>query len=241
MGGLVDNDNCSVWADILAQAVTGEHIGVMNYRTLAELCDDAGQKEEALEHADRESAHARMFLSAAREVGADVCSDTAAPYWARIRSAFVERADARDRTACFVIQEVMLESFAVASYTRIARVAPGTIGRAFGAIAEEERGHVEHAVALLRGERDADAARFDETVRTAHGQVMTTLASMVAREDPDGHCGLCRTTCVKKSLASVGLSTAELRGAALRQYMDTLDAIGVPGDSALAWVAQLPV
>lgn len=236
-------DDCrdDVWADILAQAITGEQIGAMNYETLATLCDDAAEREEALEHASRESAHARMFRIAARELDQEIQVNVDAPYWARIRASFVARAEAGDRTACFVIQEVMLESFAVATYARIARVAPGLISETFAVIAEEERGHLEHAVALLRTERSKDETQFDAKVHEVHGEVMTTLAEMVAREDPRGHCGLCQTSCVKRALPSVGLTTMELRGASLRQYMQTLDAIGVPGDSALAWIARLPV
>jgi fatty aldehyde decarbonylase len=237
----LDEVTTPVWIDVLAQAVTGERIGAMNYETLAAMCGDVAEREEALEHAAREEAHARMFRVAGRELGADITANVDAPYWARIRAAFVDRAEAGDRIACFVVQEVMLESFAVASYGRIARVAPGLIGRTFAAIAEEEREHVAHAVALLRDEREKDAARFDATVRAMHDEVMTTLAEMVAREDPRGHCGLCRTACVKRSLVAAGLTTAELRGASLRQYMETLDAIGVPGDAVLGWVTRLPV
>src|SRR5450631_778949 len=93
----------SVWADVLAQAVTGEHIGTLNYRTLAEICDDSLEKAEALEHASREEAHARMFRLAGRQMGFNVEADVLAPYWGRIRAAFVSRANAGDRTACFVI------------------------------------------------------------------------------------------------------------------------------------------
>lgn len=231
----------SVWADILAQAVTGELIGAMNYRTLAEICDLASEKAEASEHAEREAAHAQMFRRLGESIGTDVRSDVDAPYWSRIRAAFVRCAARGDRTGCFVIQEVMLESFAVASYDRIARIAPPAIAATFAAIAAEEREHVEHAVALLRGIRDRDTDAFDATVKTLHAEVMTTLAEMVAREDPKGHCGLCSGTCVKEALPAVGLCTSELRGASLRQYLQTLDAIDVPGDASLQWVAQLPV
>jgi len=231
----------SVWTDVLAQAVTGELIGAMNYRTLAALCDRASEKVEANEHADRETAHAQMFRRLGESIGSDVRSDVEAAYWSRIRAAFVRCADRGDRTGCFVIQEVMLESFAVGSYGRIARIAPPPIAETFAAIAAEEHEHVEHAIALLRDIRHRDADAFDATVKALHAEVMTTLAEMVAGEDPKGHCGLCRGTCVKEALPSVGLCTTELRGASLRQYMQTLDAIGVPGDVSLQWVAQLPV
>ena len=53
----------------------------------------------------------------------------------------------------------MLESFAVASYARVGRVAPGSLGRTFACIAAEEEEHIEHAMAILRAERALDEQR----------------------------------------------------------------------------------
>src|SRR5258706_3163993 len=69
----------SVWADILAQAVTGELIGAMNYGTLAEMCDDAADRDEAREHAEREADHARLFRRLGEAIGTEVRSDVKAP------------------------------------------------------------------------------------------------------------------------------------------------------------------
>ena len=70
---------------------------------------------------------------------------------------------------------------------------------------------------------------------------MTTLTEMVAKECRHGQCDLCHSSCVKPSLSEVGLTTVELRGASLQQYLKTLDALGLPGEVTLQWVAQLPV
>jgi rubrerythrin len=231
----------SVWSDIFAQAITGELVGALNYGTLAEICDDETERADASEHAERETLHAQVFRTLCESLGIRVTADVNAPYWARIRAAFVRSAEMRDRIACFVIQEVMLESFAVGSYDRIARVAPPAIAKTFAAIAAEEGQHVGHAMELLRGARSADPYTFDSMVNRLHNDVMSTLAEMVAKDDPAGHCGLCSGTCVKEALQLVGLCTSDLRGASLRKYMQTLDAIGVPGDVTLQWVARLPV
>jgi hypothetical protein len=86
-----------------------------------------------------------------------------------------------------------------------------------------------------------DPQRFDDKVHRLHLDVMTTLAKMLAKECKDGHCEVCHDTCVKPALPHVSLSAAELRGASLRQYLKTLDTLGLPGEVTLAWVAQLPV
>jgi len=120
-------------------------------------------------------------------------------------------------------------------------VAPGSLGKTFAAIAAEEEGHVDHAMAILRAERARDTAGFDEKVHRLHLEVMTTLAKMLAKDCKDGHCEVCHDQCVKPSLPDISLSAAELRGASLRQYLKTLDALGLPGEVTLQWVAQLPV
>jgi fatty aldehyde decarbonylase len=235
------DEQAQIWGDVLAQAATGEQIGAMNYETLAELYHDAGEKAEALEHAAGERGHAAMFRAAGRDLGIEVAVNPEAQYWKRIRSAFLARAEAGDLIDCIVAQEVMLESFAVASYEVVAAVAPGKLGSTFGRIAAEEAEHVAHAIGILQAERARDPGVFDARVHRMHEQVMTALAEMVAREDPSGHCGLCNGSCVKASLPRVGLRLSDVRGTSLRRYLKTLDEIGVPGERSLGWIAQLPV
>lgn len=234
-------DQAHIWGDVLAQAVTGELIGALNYETLEGLYDDASEKAEALEHALGERGHAARFRAAGRDLGIDVAVNLDAQYWKRIRTAFLARARAGDLMACILAQEVMLESFAVASYQVIAQADSGTLGTIFGSIASEEAEHIAHSIGILRAERARDPVNFDAKVHHMHEDVMATLAEMVAREDSAGHCGLCRGGCVKPSLPSVGVNLSEVRGASLRRYLQTLDEIGVPGASSFAWVAQLPV
>jgi fatty aldehyde decarbonylase len=230
-----------IWQDVLAQAVTGELIAAMNYTALSEICDDPEELAEALDHAEIERGHAAAFAAAGRRMGVVVQNNVDAKHWKRIRESFMRCIADRDFTACLIIQEIMLESFAVASYSRVARVAPGSLGKTFGAIASEEESHVDHALGILKAERALDAQRFDDKLHRLHFDVMTTLAKMLAKECRDGHCEVCQSSCVKPSLFEVSLSAAELRGASLQQYLKTLDALGLPGEVTLAWVTQLPV
>src|SRR5258708_23195975 len=116
----------------------------------------------------------------------------------------------------------MLESFADASYSRVGKVAPGSLGKTFARIAAEEEDHVDHAMSILRTERALDPQRFDDKVHRLHLEVMTILAEMLARECVHGHCEVCHGSCVKPSLFDVSLSAPELRGASLQQYLTTL-------------------
>jgi fatty aldehyde decarbonylase len=233
--------NAPIWRDILAQAITGELLAAMNYASLSEICDDPEEAADALEHAEIERRHAARFAAEGRKIGVDVANNVDAKYWKRLREAFVDCITERDFIGCLIVQEIMLESFAVASYARVGKVAPGNLGKTFAAIAAEEEDHVDHAMSILRAERALDVKRFDDKIYRLHLDVMTTLAKMLAKECKDGHCEVCHESCVKPSLFDVSLSAAELRGASLQQYLKTLDMLGIPGDVTLAWVAQLPV
>src|SRR5467141_1421301 len=230
-----------IWQDVLAQAMTGELIAAMNYTSLAEICDDPEEVADALEHAAGERGHAAAFAAAGRKIGVDVPNNVDGKYWKRLREAFMRCIAERDFIGCLIVQEIMLESFAVASYSRVGKVAPGSLGETFARIAAEEEDHVDHAMSILRTERALDPQRFDDKVYRLHLDVMTTLAQMLAKECRDGHCEVCHASCVKPALFEVSLSAAELRGASLQRYLKTLDMLGIAGEVTLRWVTQLPV
>lgn len=229
-----------VYADILSQAVTGELIGMANYAAMAELCPSVEELEDAVNHAYNERSHAVAFRRAAHDLGVEVIENLDAPYWRRIREAFLRHVHARDLSACLIVQELMLETFAVSMYEAVADATEGKLSQAFRAIAKEEEGHLQHALDELQAEFERDPPAFERKVHGLHEEVMTILAEMVASRDPAGHCGLCHGECVKGSLPEVGLSAATLRGKALNYYMRVLDRLGIPGDKSLAWVANLP-
>jgi fatty aldehyde decarbonylase len=231
----------AIWQDVLAQAMTGELIAAMNYTSLSQICDDPEEVADALEHAQGERGHAAAFAAEGRKIGVDVPNNVGGKYWKRLREAFMRCIAERDFIGCLIVQEIMLESFAVASYARVGKVGRGSLGKTFAAIAAEEENHIDHAMEILRTERAFDPQRFDDKVYRLHLDVMTTLADMLTKECRTGHCEVCHGSCVKPSLFEISLSTAELRGASLQQYLKTLDTLGLPGEVTLQWVAQLPV
>src|SRR3989454_2678194 len=235
------SSSAPIWQDVVAHAMTGEFLAAMNYASLSEICADPAEIADALEHAQNERGHAAAFAAEGRKIGVDVANNVDAKHWKRLRGTFLQCIAERDFIGCLIVQEIMLESFAVASYARVGKVAPGSLGETFARIAAEEEEHVDHAMAILRAERALDAQRFDDKVHRLHLDVMTTLAQMLAKECKDGHCEVCHGNCVKPSLFEVSLSAAALRGASLEQYLKTLDILGIPGEVTLTWVTQLPV
>src|SRR5216683_788002 len=151
-----------IWQDVLAHAMTGELLAAANYASLTEICADPAEIADALEHAQNERGHAASFAAEGRKIGVDVANNVEARHWKRLREAFLRCITERDFIGCLIVQEIMLESFAVASYARVGKVAPGSLGQTFAAIAAEEEEHIAHAVAILRTQRESDAQRFDE-------------------------------------------------------------------------------
>src|SRR5437762_3296944 len=151
-----------IWRDILAQAMTGELLAAMNYTSLSEMCEDPTEIADALEHAQGEQGHAAAFAAEGRKIGVDVTNNVDAKHWKRLRDAFLRCITERDFIGCLMVQEIMLESFAVASYSRVGKTAPGSLGKTFARIAAEEEEHVDHAMSILRAERALDAQRFDD-------------------------------------------------------------------------------
>lgn len=238
---VITDEYCRVFADILSQAVTGELIGMANYAAMVRMYPDADGQCDAAAHAASELGHAQAFRRAAADLGVTPIVNLEAPYWQRLRQTFLRQVDAGDLLACLVIQEVMLESFAVSMYHAVADQAHDKLAKVFRAIGDEEEGHVDHAIGELQEALAADRDGFESRLEILHGEVMTTLAEMLGAKDTVEHCGLCKGACVKDSLHHVGLDRATLRGLALNQYLRTLDRIGVRGDRSLKWVAGLPM
>ena len=103
-----------IWQDILAQAMTGELLAAMNYTSLSEMCEDPAEIADALEHAQGEQGHAAAFAAEGRKIGVDVTNNVDAKHWKRLRDAFLRCITERDFIGCLIVQEIMLESFAVA-------------------------------------------------------------------------------------------------------------------------------
>src|SRR3989475_9232018 len=130
-----------IWQDILAQAMTGELLAAMNYTSLSEICDDPAEVADALEHAEGERGHAVAFAAEGRKLGVDVSSNVDAKHWKRLREAFLRCIAERDFIGCLIVQQIMMESFAVASYSRVGEDAQGGRGKPLARIARAEEEH----------------------------------------------------------------------------------------------------
>ena len=230
----------SVISDIFSQAITGELIGMSNFASLAETIDDPHEKMEAVEHANSERMHAEGFLAYAKKKQLKINVNIHGEYWGNVRKQFLSYARKKDFTACLIIQEVMLESFAISMYNDVAHALGGEAGDLFHRIGEEEKEHLEHSSDILRAELLKDRLAFENKFEEIHFNCMNILAEFTATTDLRGHCGVCNGECMKGALHHVGLDIVSLRGNALALYAEAMDNIGISGEKSIVWIARLP-
>lgn len=230
----------NVISDVFSQAITGELIGMSNFASLADTIDDPHEKMEAVEHANSERSHAEGFMAYAKKKNLKVNINLHGEYWGNVRKQFLRYAREKDFIACLIIQEVILESFAVSMYTDVANALGGEAGELFYNIAQEEKEHLEHSGDILRAELEKDPGAFIAKFEEIHFNCMTILAEFTATTDLKGHCGVCNGDCMKGSMHHIGLDIRTMRGNALALYADSLDNIGIPGEKSLVWIARLP-
>src|SRR5215510_13689910 len=130
----IPQEHVSIVTDILSQAITGELIGMSNFASLAGAIDDVDEKMEAVEHANCERGHAEGFMDIAKDFGLEPVINLEGYYWKSIRNCFLKYATGKDFIACLIIQEVMLECFAVSMYRDVGNALDNEIGDLFTAI-----------------------------------------------------------------------------------------------------------
>ena len=230
-----------VITDILSQAITGEIIGMSNFASLTGAIDDIYEKLEAVEHANCERAHAEGFMEIAKAFSLQPLINPDGYYWKNVRECFLKYANRYDFIGCIIIQEVILECFAVSMYRDVGAALNNDIGKLFTAISKEEEEHIEHSIDLLNTEMNKDPQAFMAKMENIHFDCLTILAEWTATTDLKGHCGVCQGSCMKESLPEIGLNVTTMRGNALNLYLNTLDRIGLPSEKTLRWVVNLPI
>jgi len=230
----------NVISDVFSQAITGELIGMSNFASLAQTIDDPHEKMEAVEHANSERMHAEGFMAYSKKAQLNININMTGQYWGAVRTQFLSYAAEKDFISCLIIQEVMLESFAVSMYTDVGTALGGEAGQLFLNIADEEKEHLEHSSDLLRAELKRNPTAFIAKFEEVHFNCMTILSEFTATTDLRGHCGVCNGECMKGSLHHLGLDVSTMRGNALALYAQALDNIGIPGEKSIVWIARLP-
>ncbi len=212
---------------LLSNAVAGELTAVQHYTALIGLTETESERRELMAQAREEGRHIRMLRTIGRERGFTVLDNCIEPEWVAIRDSFSEAVYRRDRFACLLIQEVMVETVAITLYELLssATQVDSTTREVMAEILAEENEHLDGGVEKLRALRLADPAAAERALVWAHDQIMPELYG-IASTDCEKLCDDLNVCCDALNLDAVGAELIDLRADASAKYLDTLYRVG---------------
>jgi fatty aldehyde decarbonylase len=233
----------AVYGGIVSHIVTGESVGMEHYARLVSATRDLGERLEFLEEAWTEGRHLSSMLGLAERLSLAITWSGDDHYWGRVREFFGERLAASDLASCRLVQDVILESFAVALYDSILPRLEPTVAEAVRVMLADEREHLEHGVAAMRERVLEDPEGTASRVERANDAVARLLAGWIVEDDCAPECGVCRALvrrCLKRDLQGMGVELARARAQFLSLYGGALREAGFAPAPVTRWLARLP-
>lgn len=228
---------------ILSQAVVGESIAIQHLARMICLSQDLDERLELVQDAARERAHLLSLRSVAGDLGVPLVAPPD-PYWAEVSKAFDSFADVGDLDGCFIVQDVILECYAITLYRALETCTEPFLAELVRRIADEEERHLAHGIERVRQTLEQDSAKVRARIEAANESVARVLAGWVREEDCEPICGVCgrvEGTCAKDDLRLLGMDLPGLQPAFAQLYGDSLRAAGLGAADVARWLARLIV
>jgi hypothetical protein len=227
---------------ILSQAITGESVGIEHYARMIALASDLDERLRLLEDAWREGQHLESMREVAGELGVRAEEARDDPYWSRVKAAFAERAARGDLLGCYVIQDVVLECFAVTLYESLVPCVEPFIASRLEQIAADERLHLAEGMRLVRAAYNRDADGALERIQYANERVARVLGEWIKPQNCSPVCGVCGSVgggCAKPDLELLELNMSRVQSTFVARYGGVLREVGVPTGQVTRWLVRL--
>ncbi len=230
----------NVYRDVVAHSITGEAVGIEHYSRMIPLARSLDERLDLLEDAYHEKLHLLGMREVGRRLNVPENTDIDGPYWRRVRDVFRERADAGDLLACYVMQDIVLETFAVVLYEAVLPGSDPFAAEQIRMIAAEERDHLAHGIHALADAYSRDPSGLQERVNHANERVARVLAEWIGPEACGPHCGVCHAECAKLDLHLLEVDMVTTQARFVGDYGAALRSIGFPAADVTRWLARLP-
>ncbi len=237
---VLDPQLAPLYRTLLSHIVTGEQVGIDHYEMMAGLARSERERAALLQARDHERAHFQVASALAESWGLRLEATSDDVYWGNVRAAFLGRVQQRDLDACYVYQDVVIESFAFTLYDAVAPGLAEPARQIVRQIAVEERAHLDEGIDYLGRLIRDDAQRAERLIARATADIARVIAVWMAPIDCSPVCAVCGSTrgsCFKVDLLRVGLSLQRTRARFFSTYGDALRAAGLRP----AFVARLLV
>jgi fatty aldehyde decarbonylase len=227
--------------NVVSQAITGERVAIRHYLRMKDLADDPGEIRTLEEDIATEERHVSMMDKVAKAYNVKPVEGRNDPYWSRVDKYFDICADNGDLESCFIVQDVILESFAICLYTAILPGLEETSRKIVTKIISDERAHLAEGVARLKRYRMSDPDGAAEKVERANAGVVPTLSDWVAPDscaEPCAVCGIVGGGCAKQDLAKIDMPMDEVQAEFAELYGECLREAGFSSGQVIKWLAQ---
>ncbi|PKG37880.1 long-chain fatty aldehyde decarbonylase [Psychromonas sp. Urea-02u-13] len=214
---------------ILSNAIAGELVAVKNYTNMATISPDINNVIVFLQEALEEASHARLLQNLAKELDVPVVTHIVEPSWLNIVKYVTECAGNGNILACYMAQDLMLETQAVVLY-RIMSGENSIVDEKTSSIAkrilQDELQHLDSGSTYLAKAIKDDEAGFYIELKKTHDKIMPELFRLI-RNDCDTLCDEMGVTCGTFSVNDMGSDIDLMKIMALEFYVESMDNIGV--------------
>lgn len=227
---------------VFSQIVTGEAVGVEHYARMIPLAPSLEERLRLLEDAWHEGLHLRAVQQLALRMELPVDPAENDPYWGRVQAAFNECAERKDLTACYFIQDVVLECFAITLYRSLAPLLGGEVQRTLERIAADEEKHLEEGRQRLQQSYATDPEGAMARMDFANERVARVLSEWIKPEDCTPVCSVCGKVgggCAKADLAKIDLDMTQVMADFAERYGEILRSAELPPWAVTRWLARL--
>jgi fatty aldehyde decarbonylase len=201
-------------------------MAVDNYTEMVHLFADTEAKLATVRQALEEGKHVLVLEKLAQRLAIPLDDTLLQEQWSNVRRHCSEAARRGDLAACLIIQDLMVESLAIALYRVFAgqENAESEAARVSNLLLEDELRHLDIGVARIDALIDQDADAVHDSLRWAHHRVMPELFDMV-HQACDFLCHRHSLDCDVVEMGKTTIDLEMLKIAALTQYVDMLHTV----------------
>lgn len=171
------------YSRINGMVVVGEGLADRHFRLLSRAIPEDGPELERL--AAMEGQHAAAFVSCGRNLGVKPDIGLARQLFAPLHRLFLKKDQQGDRSACLVIQGLIVECFAVAAYRSYLPVADPYAAPITAAVIRDEGEHLGYAEQWLHARVTVGDQAVETSVADVSGQALPITLGILKRLAPD--------------------------------------------------------
>ena len=222
----------------VSNAIAGEIMAIDNYSQMIPMLESTEEKLETVEQAKDEAKHVKLLANLGQKLDFGVKTEIVEPQWMDVRKFFSGEVEKGNLAACFISQDLMVETLAVVLYKTLGRNTDPDTSKFANNILQDEIKHLGIGMDRIKVMLDKDSDYVHDALERSHNAVMPVLFSIIAYKCVD-LCDDLALDCDVLGLDSVQTDLDTVRVEALDTYMEMLDDVGFDTKVTTPLIASL--